>query len=160
MRVGHADWSDKIWLGLFLGAALFLGACAGDDNTTEAKIEKAKIALDKGDYTTAVSTLQGLCGVNLAAPTCNSELISLYASAFSGRAGLDVFALMEEAATKTVAANSSYALFSTHFSNPTAGDAGDMNSAVTLLVSIPVRTPAQGLQLALVSTSDLVVSLG
>ncbi len=87
------------WIGFLLTTALFLGGAdghgCGDDSTKEAKIEKARIDLDKGNYADAVDTLKELCGTNLAAPTCDPEIVSLYASAYSGKAGLDVFNLIK-----------------------------------------------------------------
>ncbi|TAJ97902.1 MAG: hypothetical protein EPO39_18870 [Candidatus Manganitrophaceae bacterium] len=154
------------WIGFLLTTALFLGGADGkgcgiaDDSTQEAKIEKARIALDKGNYSEAVETLKDLCGTNVSAPTCDPEIVSLYASAYAGKAGLDVFDLIKEAADRPVATGSSYALFSAHFSSPDSVDASDMNNAVLLLTSLTARTPDQGLQLAVATVVDLVVVLG
>ncbi len=162
-----------IWIGFLLTTGLFLGGadgqgCGGksvfesmaDDGTDEAKLEKARIALDDGEYADAVEILQDLCGTTLSAPTCDPEVVSLYASAFAGRAGLDVFDLIQEAADRPVAPGSSYTLFSAHFISPTSVNVSDMNSAVLLLTNLPARTPDQGLQLAVASVVDLVVLLG
>lgn len=170
------DWKKMIWIGFLLAAPLFLGGAngegcggksvlesMGDDSTEAARIEKARMALDDGDYDAAVETLKELCGTTLTAPTCNPQIVSLYASAYSGRAGLDVFSLIKEAANQQASTGAaSFALFSKHFAavDPTGRNVVDMGNAVTLLNSIPSRTPDQGLQLALVSTGDLVVFLG
>lgn len=153
------------WIGFLLATGLFLGGAdgsgCGDDSTKEAKLEKAKIALDKGNFSEAVETLQELCGTDVSAPTCDQEIISLYASAYAGRAGLDIFDLIKEAADQQATDGAtSYTLFSKHFSSPTSVDVTDMDAAVSLLTSIASRTPDQGLQLAVVATSDLVVFLG
>lgn len=163
-----------VWIGFLLSTGLFLGGadgqgCGGksvfesmaDDSTDEAKLEKARIALDEGAFADAVEILADLCGTDVTAPRCNPEIVSLYASAFAGRAGLDVFDLIQEAADQPATSGSaSYTLFSRHFSSPDSVDVGDMGAAVSLLTSIASRTPDQGLQLALVATSDLVVFLG
>ncbi|MBI3804451.1 MAG: hypothetical protein HY282_11890 [Nitrospirae bacterium] len=168
------DWKKMIWIGILLAAPLFLGGAngegcggksvlenLGDDSTKEAKVEKARIALDDRDFATAIETLQELCGTSLTAPTCDPEIVSLYASAYAGRAGLDVFDLIKEGANQPAASGAtSYTLFSKHFSSPTAANVSDIGAAVSLLTSIPSRTPDQGLQLAIASTSDLVIFLG
>lgn len=163
-----------VWIGFLLGTGLFLGGAEGqgcggesvfesmaDDGTDEAKLEKARIALDEGAFADAVELLEDLCGTDVTAPTCESEIVSLYASAFAGRAGLDVFDLIQEAADQPATSGpTSYTLFSKHFSSPDSADVSDMSAAVSLLTSISSRTPDQGLQLAVVSTVDLVVFLG
>ncbi|MDC4204618.1 MAG: hypothetical protein MPW14_07720 [Candidatus Manganitrophus sp.] len=162
-----------VWIGFLLSTGLFLGGAEGqgcggksvfesmaDDSTDEAKLEKAKIALDDGEFADAVEILADLCGTDLTAPSCDPEVVSLYASAYAGRAGLAVFDLVKEAVDKTPSNNESYALFSAHFSAPTSSQLSDMNNAVILLSSLPVRTPAQGLQLAVATVVDIVVLLG
>lgn len=162
-----------VWIGFLLSTGLFLGGAEGqgcggksvfesmaDDGTEEAKLEKAKIALDDGAFGDAVVILEDLCGSDLTAPSCDPEVVSLYASAYAGRAGLVVFDLVKEAVDRTVSAGSSYALFSSHFSSITSDQLSDMNSAVVLLSNLPTRTPSQGLQLAVATVVDLVVLLG
>lgn len=169
-------WKNYLWAGFLLTTALFLGGadgsgCGGksvfesmaDDDTTEAKIEKARIALDKGEYAVAIETLEEFCGTDFTAPTCDPEIVSLYASGFAGRAGLDLFDLISEAADQPASSSSSFTLFSRHFAEATGQDVTDMLTAVTLLNSIPSQAPRtsdQGLQLAVTATSDLVVALG
>jgi hypothetical protein len=163
-----------VWIGFLLGTGLFLGGAEGqgcggksvfesmaDDGTDEAKLEKARIALDEGAFADAVEILTDLCGTDVTAPTCDPEVVSLYASAFAGRAGLDMIDLIREGADQqATSGTTSYTLFSKHFDNPSEADVNDMSAAVSLLTSIASRTPGQGLQLAVVSTVDLVVFLG
>lgn len=167
---------NYLWAGFLLATALFLGGadgsgCGGksifesmsDDNTTEAKIEKARIAIDKKEFADAIQTLEGLCGTVLTAPTCNPEITSLYASAYAGRAGLDVFQLISEGAGRPGGSSASFTLFSSHYAASTPSDLSDMDKALTLLQAIPLstpRTPDQGLQLAVTATSHLVMTLG
>jgi hypothetical protein len=131
----------------------------GDENTKEAKIEKARIAVDQKEYAVAIQTLEELCGAVFTSPTCDPEIVSLYASAFAGRAGLNVFDLIAEGADRPETPDSSFTLFSSHFAAATAQDVSDMDHALTLLRAIS-RTPDQGLQLALTSTSHLILTLG
>lgn len=164
-----------VWIGFLLSTGLFLGGadgagCGGksvfesmaDDGSDEAQLEKARIALDEGEFDDAVDILEELCGADLTAPTCDPEVVSLYASAYAGRAGLAVFDLVKEAVDQEVSDNGSYALFSTHFSSPHTNpeQVRDMNNAVVLLSNLPARTPSQGLQLAVATVVDLVVLLG
>lgn len=164
-----------VWIGFLLSTGLFLGGAEGqgcggksvfesmaDDGSDEAQLEKARIALDEGEFDDAVEILEDLCGADLTAPTCDPEVVSLYASAYAGRAGLAVFDLVKEAVDQEVSDNGSYALFSTHFSSPHTNteQVRDMNNAVVLLSNLPARTPSQGLQLAVATVVDLVVLLG
>jgi hypothetical protein len=167
---------NYLWAGFLLTTALFLGGadgsgCGGksvfesmsDDNTTQAKIEKARIAIDKKEYAEAIQTLEGLCGAVLTAPTCDPEITSLYASAYAGRAGLNIFQIISEGAGRTAGRDSSFTIFSSHYAASTPSDLSDMDKALTLLNSIPLsapRTPDQGLQLAVTATSHLVMTLG
>lgn len=70
-----------VWIGFLLSTGLFLGGAEGqgcggksvfesmaDDSTDEAKLEKAKIALDDGEFADAVEILADLCGTDLTAP--------------------------------------------------------------------------------------------
>ncbi|MDC4222667.1 MAG: hypothetical protein MPW15_00060 [Candidatus Manganitrophus sp.] len=148
-----------VWIGFLLSTGLFLGGAEGqgcggksvfesmaDDSTDEAKLEKAKIALDDGEFADAVEILADLCGTDLTAPSCDPEVVSLYASAYAGRAGLAVFDLVKEAVDQEVSDNGSYALFSAHFSSPHTNpeQVSDMNNAVILLSSLPgPDTPAK-----------------
>lgn len=165
-----------VWIGFLLGAGLFLGGadgqgCGGksffksmaDDGTKEAKLEAARIALDEGKFGDAVDILEELCGADVTSPSCDPEVVSLYASAFAGRAGLDVFDLIQGAADQpATTGESSFAFFARRFAAPSAADVSDMNSAVRLLTStaLSARTPDQGLQLAVATVVDLVVLLG
>lgn len=169
-------WKNYLWAGLLLTTALFLGGadgsgCGGknvfesqsDDNTQEAKIEKARIAIDQKEYTDAIQTLEEFCGTDFAAPACDPEITSLYASAYAGRAGLNIFQLVSEGAGRPAGSDSSFTLFSSHYAASTPADLSDMDRALALLQSIPLsapRTPDQGLQLAVTATSHLVMTLG
>lgn len=132
-----------------------------DDSTSEAKLEEAQIALDKGDYSTAVDILLGLCGLSAEDPasgaqTCDNDTISLLASAYIGRAGLDLIELIESAETSTGSQTF------TEFSNILVlTNAEDMQNAVDLLDSLgSARTPEQSLQMAVAATADVILDIG
>jgi hypothetical protein len=154
------------WAGLL---AAMLGACGdqnlfdsmADDNTTTAEVESAKIAIDNGDFDAAIATLQGLCGTNSFAPTCDGETASLLASAFAGRAGLNVFDLIENSVDAVSGSTlSSLSTFSMLLPFPSAGDKSDLHNAVTVLVSLSSPTANQNLQMAIYAMADAVVTVG
>lgn len=154
------------WVGLFAWA---LSACGdqnlferlAEDDTTAAEVESAKIAIDDGNFTGAIAILQGLCGTSTSAPTCDAETASLLASAFAGRAGLNVFDLIENSVTIGSGSTlGSLSTFSTLLSAPTAGDKGDLHTAVDILAGLSNPTPNQYLQLAIYAMADAVVTVG
>ncbi|MEW6683667.1 MAG: hypothetical protein AB1451_12210 [Nitrospirota bacterium] len=156
---------SAFWVGLLAGA---LGACGdqnlfeslADGNTAEAKIESAKIAIDNGNYTEAIAILQGLCGTNPSAVTCDAETASLLASAYSGRAGLNVFDLIENSVNTTIGATNSFSSFSILMPSPSAGDVADLHAAVEILANLSNPTPNQYLQMAISAMADIVVTAG
>jgi hypothetical protein len=158
--------SSVFWVGLF---AAMLGACGdqnlfdgmADDNTTTAEVESAKIAIDNGDFDAAIAILQGLCGTNSSAPTCDGETAILLASAFAGRAGVNVFDLVENSVAAVSGSTlSSLSTFSTLLPLPSASDKSDLHNAVTILVSLSSPTANQNLQMAIYAMADAVVTVG
>jgi len=149
--------------------ATMLGACGdqnlfnslADDNTTVAEIESAKIAIDDGNYTQAIATLQGLCGTGTSAPTCDAETASLLASAFAGRAGLNVFDLIANSGgVLSGTTTSSLSIFSTLLSAPNNDDKNDLHMAVDILANLSNPTANQSLQMAIYAMADAVVTVG
>ena len=152
--------------GLF-GAAL--GACGdqnlfdslSDDNTTAAKVESAKIAIDDGNFTQAISILQELCGTSTTAPTCDGETASLLASAFAGRAGVNVFDLIADSGGSLSGTTlASLSIFSLQFVAPTAGEKDDLHQSVEILANLANPTANQSLQMAVYAMADAVVTVG
>lgn len=151
----------------FVGATLVAGC--GDSNlfeglandgTTQATVEGARIDIDNGNYTAAIAALQALCGTNLSAPTCDAQTVSLFAAAYSGRAGLDVLDLIQEATSTASGGTGSFATFSTLIPDPTPANKQDLHDAVTLLSGLASLTANQNLQLAVVAAADLIVTVG
>jgi hypothetical protein len=151
----------------FVGATLVAGC--GDSNlfeglandgTTQATVEGARVDIDNGNYTGAIAALQALCGTNLSAPTCDAQTASLLASAYSGRAGLDVLDLIQEATRTASGVTSSFATFSALLPTLTESNKQDMHDAVTLLSGLISRTANQNLQMAVVAAADLIITVG
>jgi tetratricopeptide (TPR) repeat protein len=89
-------WPFLLLLALFAAALAGCNAFEGqaDGNSREARLEAARIAMDRGDYETAVPLLQALD----AAWPGDAEISRALASAYAGRAGLDLLGLAAQAA--------------------------------------------------------------
>ena len=135
----------------------FVG-CA--DDTQQAKIEDAKIAIDNRNFSKAISILED-GSFNL---QNDSEAASLLASAYMGKAGLNIIKMIEEASKAASAgATGTFTEFSQFFSLSTAElntQQNDMQAAVALLSGLQNRTPEQNLQLAVAATADIIVTIG
>jgi hypothetical protein len=159
--------SNRAWIKALFLILVVVGSATGcgdnvfegltDGGGTAGKIESARIALDSRDYTSAITILEGLCGTDISNPTCDAETRTLLASAYSGRAGLDVINLISKASAGSF---TSFGTFSTLLPNPTDNSKSDIGNAVTLLSGIATRTAAQSLQMAVVATADIVITLG
>jgi len=174
----------KLFITLVSTSILFAG-CGGnmfeglsDSNSAMSKKEEAKIALDKGDYTEAVSLLEELCGTDTSNPTCDEETQNNLASAYIAIAtGLDVLQLID--AADTAAATESFSTISTLLPieeiNACVADPSsctiqtNMDKAIEILDNllpdtVPVEPTSvqknQYLQLATASAVDIVVTVG
>lgn len=88
------------WVVLLTLLAVGLSGCnafesMSDKNSREARLEEARIAMDQGDYTTAVGLLDALH----ASYPADVEISRARASALAGRSGLDLLGLAAQAAT-------------------------------------------------------------
>jgi hypothetical protein len=84
-------------LSIMLLIASFTAGCddsilegLADDDSFEAKLEEARIALDKGEYSKAVALLEALEAANPG----NALIMQYLSNAYSGLAGLDTFNLL------------------------------------------------------------------
>lgn len=133
-----------------------------NDSTEEARLEEARMALDKGDYTTAVNIFLDLCGLSAAdptsgTPTCDNATISLLASAYMGRSGLDLIKIIDTAAQdSSTGPQGTFTEFSLLFLDPNLQQS-DMHNAALLLNKISGRTADQNLQMAVAATADTVL---
>lgn len=135
-----------------------------DDSTSEAKLEEAQIALDKGDYTTAVNVLLDLCGLSAedptsGTPTCDTSTISLLASAYMGRSGLDLINIIKTAEdTSNQGQTGTQDTFSEFSTILQTLNEQDMQNAVELLEGLgDARTTDQNLQMAVAAAADTVL---
>ncbi len=168
--------------------ALLLYGCGGNvfkdianTDTKEAKKEAAKIALDNGDYATAINLLESLCGTDTTALTCDTDTQADLASAYVARATqLDVLQLIKtvEDAQNTQNIQTSFQNISTLLPITEINDCAingnctiqdDLANAVTILDGIlpdqvPQNPTAQEkdlyLQLAVASAVDVAVTVG
>lgn len=151
--------------------SLFFTGCGGnmfegmvDNDSSAAKIEEAKIALDKGNYDEAISQLQDLCGNDLTNLTCDNETKSNLASAYMGASGLDVLKLIDAAdqLSQQTTAKSDFTTFSQLLPDQTTENVTNMYNAVTILSSIPAleRTNNENLQLATAAATSLILTVG
>ena len=149
-----------------------------DDKTPAARLETAKIALDDGNYSEAVSLLGDLCGVDPsqavdpAQLTCNSATQADLASALVANAtGLDAFELIKKAEAVTAGTTNSFGTLSQLMpidainACAAGGDCSlqtELSNATAILSGIPSadRTENQNLQLAVAAATDAVVSIG
>ncbi len=86
-----------VLLGIMLLIASFTAGCddsilegLADDDSFEAKLEEARIALDKGEYSKAIALLEALESANPG----NTLIMEYLSNAYSGLAGLDTFNLL------------------------------------------------------------------
>ncbi len=73
-----------------------------DDDSFEAKLEEARIALDKGEYSTAINLLEALNDANPG----NATIQQYLSNAYAGLAGLDTFNLLTTIETLDETGNS------------------------------------------------------
>src|SRR3972149_6447761 len=164
--------------------SMFFAGCGGnlfeglsDSDSDAAQKEEAKIALDKGDYSEAVSLLEELCGTDIPL-TCDEETQADLASAYIASAtNLDVLQLID--AAENAAAGESFTTLSTLLpideinacvATPSSCTMHtDMDKAIAILDNLlPDTVPEEPtsvqknlyLQLATAAAVDIVVTVG
>lgn len=174
----------KLFIMLIVTSVSFTG-CGGnifegmvDNDSSAAKTEEAKIALDKGNYDEAVNLLEDLCGTDTSNMTCDEETQTDLASAYIASAtDLDVLQLIN--AADTAATTESFTTLSTLLpiadinacaaSPSSCAIQSDMDKAIAILDNLlPDTVPAeptseqknQYLQLATAAAVDIVVTVG
>ncbi len=126
-------------LNLVLAASLMLAACGNnafssiaDKNSSAAKKEEAQIAINNGNYDTAITIMAGKCPNQ----TCTTKSdTQQYAAAYMGRAGLDVLTVAKNAdsSKNSTASSSDFAVISKGLPNPTAANLNDIAAAIAIL---------------------------
>jgi hypothetical protein len=151
----------RLVLPSLLGVLLALGvtACGVDDTSLEAQLEKARIAIDAGDYATAEAIVEALCP-SLA--SCSDDLIALLAEAQMGLGGVDLLNLLSSVEDLVIVDNTEVfdvvdAMFGTDGVDATA--VADLLDAIATLQALAAPTATDQLQLAIASTAHLVASV-
>lgn len=101
-----------------------------DKTTDEAIYYDAKVAVSKGNWTTAITKISRLT----AGYQAHREVQVLLASAYVGRCGLDVLALADS--LQNAGTNSFFGLLFTAFSGATATNVADCETAETTLKNV------------------------
>jgi hypothetical protein len=139
--------NGKRWiLAVILILGFLGGACdnafesLGDKDSREAKLEEARIAMDSGDFTTAVALLVAL---NSEYPG-DTEISRSLASAYSGKAGLSFFDLAtqaQEAQDSGSSVDNTIGQLVSAFPHPvTDNNISDISTAITMLESISLAS--------------------
>lgn len=126
-------------LGLTLAAALILTACGSnsfsgiaDKNSDAAKKEDAQIAINNGNYSTAIGIMAEKCPNK----TCTSKAdAQQYAAAYMGEAGLDVLTVAKNAdnSKNSTSSSSDFAVISKGIPSPTAANLASIANAIAVL---------------------------
>jgi hypothetical protein len=135
--------SGKRWvLAVILVLGFLGGACdnafesLGDKGSRDAKLEEARIALDGGDFTTAVALLETLNNENPG----DTEISRSLASAYSGRGGLNFFDLAaraQEAQNTGSAQDNTIGQLVSAFPHPvTDNNISDVSTAIAIMENI------------------------
>lgn len=137
MRNGKRSVLAVILVLGFLG-----GACdnafesLGDTGSRDAKLEEARIALDEGDFTTAVTLLEPLSSQYPG----DTEISRSLASAYAGRGGLNFFDLAaraQEAQNNGAAQGNTIGELVSAFPHPvTDTNISDLSTAIALMENI------------------------
>ncbi len=160
-------------LGLIFASALVLAACGNnsfsgiaDKNSDAAQKEDAQIAINKGDYSTAIGIMDTKCPNK----TCSNKAdAQQYASAYMGKAGLDVLTVAKNAdsSKNSNTSGSDFAVLSKGIPNPTAANLDDIASAILILNNSKATVglkPAAGVKAATVTYNteqkDILLQLG
>ncbi len=124
---------------LALIVSLLLTACGNnafnsiaDKNSSAAKQEEAQIAINSGDFTTAISIMAEKCPNQ----TCTTKAdAQQYAAAYIGKAGLDVLTVAKnaDASQNSTASSSDFAVISKGLPSPTAANLDAIATAIAIL---------------------------
>jgi hypothetical protein len=139
--------------------ALGLAGCAVSDTSLEATLEKAQIAIDKGDYPAAEALLLDLCPI---LAECADHILALLAEAQMGAGGVDVLNLI--AAMDGLSGGDDTAVFDIldamfGADGVTALEVADLGDAISTLETIAVPTAGDALQLAMASAAHMVATV-
>jgi len=136
-----------------------------DDDSFEAKLEEARIALDKGEYANAVSLLEALYSLNIG----NETILEYLSNAYAGLAGLDTFNLLTTIEALDDSDNSGSIdmmglVFGDSDGNLTAAQIADkledIERAMTALEGLSSQNNDQTVQLGLLAVAHMSLTVG
>jgi len=134
--------------------------CAVQDDSAEAKLEKAMMAMDIGDYTTALAVLNALCPDPNA---CADHILSLMAEAQMGLSGIELLNLLNavEAIGAGAGNTAVWAAVDSLFGvgGISAGDVASLGNAVATLQTLGAPTSSDQLQLAIAAAGHMVAAV-
>jgi hypothetical protein len=140
--------------------AFSVTACGVDDQTLEAQLEKAQIAIDHRDYASAEAILEGLCPV---LATCRADILSLLAEAQMGLGRVDALNLLSLVDTlpATPGTTDVFDVVDTMFGSDgfTSTNVDDLQSAIDTLSAIPSPTADEQFQLLVAATAHMVAAV-
>jgi len=138
-----------------LALALSLAGCGLDDATLEAQVEKARIAIDAGDYAAAQATLEALCPV---LAVCPDDILSLLAEAYMGQGGVDVLTFLEQ--VDLGSAPTTFDLLTGMLgTTDSATKLAELDDALAALAAIPARTADEEFQYAVASACHAAMAI-
>lgn len=145
-----------------LGAvlALSVAACGVDDQTLEAQLEKAQMAIDRRDYASAEAILEALCPDPA---TCRDDIASLLAEAQMGSGGVDALDLLGaiDGLSATPGGTDVFDVVDAMFgTDPLASTrVDDLQAAIDTLSAIPSPTADEQLQFLVAAAAHMVASV-
>jgi hypothetical protein len=150
---------QRVYAGvLALGLMIAPLGCGVDDTSTEAQLEKAMMALDDGNFSSAEAIMLALCpDLN----TCPADFLALLSDAQMGIAGVEIGSLLANLdmaiAGTTGTFDSALQLFG--LDGVVAADVTTLANSIVTLQTIAVPTDSDNLQLAIASAAHLVAAV-
>ncbi|MDH4229079.1 MAG: hypothetical protein OEW11_04925 [Nitrospirota bacterium] len=147
-----------------LAAALTLAAgCGPNDDTPQARLVDAQMAIDKGNFATAETLLLTFCTDPLLPATCDPAVLETLAEAQLGQGGVDTISFINAVGAST--ALSTFDLVRAMVGGTTdlvavAAQVASLERAMTTLLTItPPRTANQELLMAMANSTHLVLAI-
>jgi len=143
---------------LALGLMIAPIGCGVDDSSTEAKLEKAMMAMDSGNFAGAEAIMLALCpDLNV----CPADYLALLADAQMGISGVEIGSLLANLdaaiAGSTGTFDSALQLFG--LDGVATSDVTTLANSIATLQTITSPTDADNLQLAIASAAHLVAAV-
>ncbi len=144
----------------FLAGLLAIGlmtaplGCGVDDTSVEAQMEKAMMAMDAGNYTSALATLNALCPD---VTVCTDEILALLGEAQMGLAGIELFGLLDQLTGTTTNATTFGAIDT--LLGTGLPDTASLQGALDALQQISTPAASDQLRLAVAAAAHMVATV-